>query len=114
MSDKGSNRHYRRWTDVECKKVLTLRSEGKTFHEIARIMGRTHYSVKHKHDATIKSVKSAARLRRAMDDKDVPSKEQLLKELLPGLNALLGEEHSRILRKPTLFERIKRWLGISR
>ena len=121
MSDKGSNRHYRRWTDVECKKVLTLRSEGKSFDEIAHIMGRTHHSVKNKHDATIRSVKSAGRLRHTMDDKDVPSREQLLKELLPELNAIFGheyerhkKEHSKTLRAPTLFERIKRWLGMGR
>ena len=53
------------------------------------------------------------------------TRDQILKELLPGLNALFGSEYEKYenehvkiyeedQKKPTLFERIKRWLGISR
>jgi predicted transcriptional regulator len=126
--------HYERWTDDEIDSVLFMRSSGKTDAEIAKILGRSasavtnavHREIKRNSALIDGMITQASELSPGF--KTVPkniTRDQILKELLPGLNALFGSEYEKYenehvkiyeedQKKPTLFERIKRWLGISR
>ena len=129
-----SKRFYERWTEYEIDSVLLMRSNGKTYAEIAKILGRSDSAVtnavhreRKRNSAVVDSmITQASELSPGF--KTVPkniTRDQILKELLPGLNALFGSEYEKYenehvkiyeedQKKPTLFERIKRWLGISR
>jgi predicted transcriptional regulator len=112
--------HYERWTDGEVDSALFMRSRGKTDAEIAKIMGRSKSAVtnaiyrerKRNSDSVDGMIEQTVKL-----PKNV-TREELLKELLPGLNALFGSElekyedhYSEMMKPPTIFERIKRWFG---
>ena len=115
--------HYERWTKDDIDVVFFLRSRGETDAKIAEIMGRSTSAVTNAiYRETKRNIAEA-------DSMTVPppelrqniTRQELLKELLPGLNALFGSElekyedhYSEIMKPPTLFERIKRKLGISR
>jgi hypothetical protein len=126
--------HYERWTDDEIDSVF--------FHAIQRqdrrrdcqnsgtqcIRSNQCRTPRDKRNSAVvdSMIRQASELSPGF--KTVPkniTRDQILKELLPGLNALFGSEyekyeneHAKIYeedqKKPTLFERIKRWLGISR
>jgi predicted transcriptional regulator len=129
-----SKRFYERWTEYEIDSVLLMRSNGKTYAEIAKILGRSDSAVtnavhreRKRNSAVVDSmITQASELSPGF--KTVPkniTRDQILKELLPGLNALFGSEYEKYenehvkiyeedQKKPTIFERIKRWLGIIR
>jgi predicted transcriptional regulator len=129
-----SKRFYERWTEYEIDSVLLMRSNGKTYAEIAKILGRSESAVtnavhreRKRNSAVVDSmITQASELSPGF--KTVPkniTRDQILKELLPGLNALFGSEYEKYenehvkiyeedQKKPTIFERIKRWLGIIR
>ena len=115
--------HYERWTEGEVDSVFFLRSQGKTHAEIAKILGRSASAVtnvvfreRKRNSALVDSmIGQTAELRQNV------TREELMKELLPGLNKLFGSEYekyrkdfSEIMKPPTLFDRIKRKLGVSR
>jgi predicted transcriptional regulator len=112
--------HYERWTEGEIDSVFFLRSQGKTHAEIAKILGRSASAVtnvvfreRKRNSASVDSmIGQTAELRQNV------TREELMKELLPGLNALFGSElekyedhYSEMMKPPTIFERIKRWFG---
>ena len=129
-----SKRFYERWTEYEIDSVLLMRSNGKTYAEIAKILGRSESALtnavhreRKRNSAVVDSmITQASELSPGF--KTVPkniTRDQILKELLPGLNALFGSEYEKYenehvkiyeedQKKPTIFERIKRWLGIIR
>ena len=126
--------HYERWTDDEIDSVFFMRSNGKTDAEIAKILGRSasavtnavHREIKRNSAMVDSMIMQASEMSQGF--KTVPenvTRAQIMKDLLPGLNELFGSEYEKYenehvkiyeedQKKPTLFERIKRWLGISR
>ena len=118
-----TKRHYERWTDDEVDSVFFMRSNGKTSAEIAQIMGRSASAVNNvvfrerkRNIAEADSmIVQPPKLRQNI------TREELMRELLPGLRELFGEERekhkdnlSEIMKPPTTFERIKRRLGIGK
>ena len=102
--------HYERWTDEEIDSALFMRSKGKTNEEIAKILGRSTSAVTNVIYRDRK--RNGALLRRSA------ARQEIMKDLLPGLNALFGSElekyedhYSEMMKPPTIFERIKRWFG---
>jgi len=116
-------KHHERWTEAEIASVFSMRVEGKTDAEIAKDLGRSQSAVtnavfreRKRNNALVDGM-----IRQTVELRQNVTRQELLKELLPGLNAVFGSEYekyredfSEIMKPPTLFERIKRWLGISR
>ena len=78
--------HYERWTEKEIESVMRMRTEGKTDKEIAKVLGRS-----------VSAVTNAVHRERKRNSASV--------------DGMIGQTAE---LRPTIFERIKRKLGISR
>lgn len=116
-------KHYEKWTKDDIDVVFSLRSRGETYAKIAKLMGRSTSAVT---NAVYREIKRNIAEADSMtvqppEFRQNITREELMKELLPGLNKLFGSEYekyrkdfSEIMKPPTLFDRIKRKLGVSR